>query len=52
MTYAASDISSQLQSVDSIIDSILASQVIQTQSGRNERIRAGITAADIQHQDL
>lgn len=30
MTYAASDISSQLQSVDSIIDAILSSQVIQT----------------------
>ena len=30
MTYAASDISSQLQSIDSIIDSILSSQVIQT----------------------
>lgn len=30
MTYAASDISSQLQSVDSIIDSILSSQIIQS----------------------
>lgn len=41
MTYAASDISSQLQSVDSIIDSILASQVIQTNLEEMKELEQG-----------
>ena len=41
MTYAASDISSQLQSIDSIIDSILASQVIQTNLEEMKELEQG-----------
>ncbi|HJB96880.1 MAG TPA: hypothetical protein H9765_14920, partial [Candidatus Mediterraneibacter intestinigallinarum] len=41
MTYAASDISSQLQSVDSIIDSILANQVIQTNLEEMKELEQG-----------
>ena len=41
MTYAASDISDQLQSVDSIIDSILANQVIQTNLEEMKELEQG-----------